>query len=125
MAINKLNLTFANKKTPPQQNDESINATNLNKITQKIDELIDFSSKMINAGDFNNAIETGFYVMRGGCTNSPLGENANQDSHFYLITIRYTNSNYCIQLSATITIGNMNLYQRKMYNGVWCDWKII
>lgn len=123
--MEKLNLNFKNKTNPLTVSDPKINAENLNKMTFKIDELIDFSSKTINAGDFNEAIKTGFYIMQSGCANSPLGSSANKDSHFYLITIQFGNSNFCVQLSTTITQTNMNLYQRKLYNGTWGNWQIL
>ena len=56
MAIEKLNLTFANKKTPPQTGDKALNAENLNSITEKIDELVDLTRHgidLIYDGKFN------------------------------------------------------------------------
>ena len=56
MAIEKLNLNFKNKTNPPTASDPKINATNLNKMTSKIDELVDLTRHgidLIYDGKFN------------------------------------------------------------------------
>lgn len=118
MAINKLDLNFKNKG---EAGAIPINPENLNKIIGKIDELVDFSTKTINSGDFNDVINTGICIMRSGCQNSPFGENATTDSHFYLITIQYSTS-YIIQICSSIFTNDQNLYIRKKSGGNWKEW---
>lgn len=119
-AIAKLNKNIKNKGEEGYE-ESPINKKLLQDICDKADEIIDNLplKKIIESGDFDNALETGFYVMKGFPKNAP-----NSHEHFHLIVNAYTNPNYILQIATSIFSFNGNLmYTRKKINGVWESWE--
>lgn len=119
MAIAKLNKNIKNFGESGYES-SPVNKQLLQDMCNKTDEVIDNLpiKKVIEAGDFNDVVETGFYVMRSNPSNAPINHE-----HFHLIVSTYTNSNYILQIATSIFTFNGNLiYTRKRVNGAWEPW---
>ncbi len=75
----------------------------------------------IDCNDIRN-YGTGLYLMRYGCTNTPMYSGLN-NWHWYIIQISF-DKNYCVQI-ATAVHSDDRVFIRHQVNGNWRAWKTL
>lgn len=122
MAIAKLNKNIKNKGEVGYEQ-SPINKQLLQDMCNKTNEIIDKMplKETISAGDFNDVIETGLYMMKDNPKNAPKNHQ-----HFYLLVSKYTNNNYILQIAISLFKVDANqIYIRKKDAGTWGTWETL